>query len=239
MNVLEIQKLINQIGDVDVKINEQKFESLLDGVNVKDINQSSLEYLKDEFKKKLINQINQKSDVELLQGFLDSVSFHVENLKLNYHTNRIKMINSKSENHQLSKLYKNLCQLIIIKIDVLETIQNELIPIINNYNYRLETDFIQNQNQSIEKPFENEELNLKYLPKLNLNERYKLLNLLKINVVFENLEMDKKAKAKLLALTMGISLDNARHLLAGTNKHTSESENKSLEKFLLKENIIL
>jgi len=240
MNVLEIQKFINQIGDIDVKINEQKLESLLDGVNVIDISQSSLEYLKDEFNKKLFNQIHQKSDVELLQGFLDSISFHIDNLKLNYHSNRIKMTNSKSENCQLSILYKNLCQLIIIKIDVLEAIQNELIPIIKNFNYRLETDFIQSNSQTFSnKELDDVELELSSLPKLNISERYKLLKLLNIIDVFDSLDLPTKTKFKLLALTMGISLDNARHLLSGSYKFTSDSYNKSLEAFLKKENIEL
>lgn len=237
MNVLEIQKLINKIGDIDVKLNEKKTECSLRGENIVNLNNRYFVLIKNEFTEKLNIQLSLKGDVKLLLGFLDDISTHLQNLNINYHSFRIKLTHV-TENKQLSSVYKNICQLISIKINVLESIKNDLNPIIKNFDYKLETDFIQNLSETkTRNELQEIELNLKGLPKLNITERFKLVKLLKIDEVFEVLEIDKKAKSKLLALTMGISLDNARHLLSNSYKITSDSQNKSLENYLDKENI--
>lgn len=241
MNVIEIQDLLKKIGAIEIRYNEDIEECLVDGENINLINKNKFKVIRDEYQQKLNIQLNQKSDTNLLVGFLDDISKLVQILYSNYHSCRIKLTESKftSKNLKSEKVLSKICQIIYYKIEVLEEIQNELKILIKNFDYKLDNDFGSKETQSIEKPFENEELNLKYLPKLNVAERFKLLNLLKIAVVFENLDMETKSKSKLLALTMGISLDNARHLLSGSYKSTSESQNKSLEQFLLKENIIL
>lgn len=239
MNAIQIKNLINQIGEFNTSFNKQRGEYFLNNENIIEISLNRFEEIEIEYQQKLIVQLKQKSDIKLLQEFLKDVIKNIDDLENNYHDFR-KIL---SEPSQFDKEYiivvKKICKIIDAKIIFLEKIKLDLVEKIKYHDYKLDNDFGGEEFQSIEKPFENDELNLKFLPKLNIAERYKLLNLLKITLVFENLDMDKKAKSKLLALTMGISLDNARHLLSGSYKSTSESDNKSLEQFLAKENIVL
>ena len=235
MNVIEIQNLINQIGDLKTSFNQQTQEYSLNELPVANINLNDNDALFDEYQIKLKTQLNQNSDVSLLKKLLLSVNSFEKELYEHYHYFRIKLFESLNSNKDLIKI----CKIIDVKLDCLAQMETYLENTIQNFDFKLKTDFGDSESPIKETSFENDELNLKLLPKLNVAERYKLLNLLKITVVFENLDMDKKAKSKLLALTMGISLDNARHLLSGSYKSTSESDNKSLEQFLAKENIVL
>lgn len=239
MNAIQIKNLINQIGELNTNFNKQSAKYLLNNEDVIDINLDKFEEIKTEYQQKLIVQLKQKSDIKLLQEFLKDVIKNIDDLENHYHGFRKILSDSSLLDKEYIIIVKKTCKIIDAKIIVLEKIKLDLAEKIKYHDYKLDNDFGGEEFQSIEKPFENDELNLKLLPKLNVAERYKLLNLLKITVVFENLDMDKKAKSKLLALTMGISLDNARHLLSGSYKSTSESDNKSLEQFLAKENIIL
>ncbi|WP_426095166.1 hypothetical protein [Flavobacterium sp. DSR2-3-3] len=242
MNVIEIQNLINQIGNLEIKFNENKQECLVNGENIFKINKNIFEVIRDEYRQKLTTQLNQKSDSNLLVVFLDEISNFIQNLNSSYHSYRIKLSESKYKNIncELGKIFIKICQIIDFKIGILEEMKNDLETKLKYFEYKLESDFNQDHLQNSSRiEIEEVELDLKGLPKLNVSERYKLLKLLNIVEIFKNLEIEKKSKFKLLALTMGISLDNARHLLSDSYKITSESENKSLDNFLAKENIKL
>jgi hypothetical protein len=239
MNAIQIKNLINQIGELNTSFNKQSGEYLLNNERIVEISLNRFEEIKTEYQQKLIVQLKQKSDIKLLQEFLNDVIKNIFDLENNYHDFRLKLSEASQFDKEYIIVVKKTCKIIDAKIIVLEKMKLDLEEKIKYHDYKLDNDFGGEEFQLIEKPFKNDELNLKLLPKLNVAERFKLLNLLKIDVVFENLDMEKKAKAKLLALTMGISLDNARHLLSGSYKSTSESDNKSLEQFLAKENIIL
>lgn len=238
MNVIQIQKLINKIGEFNISFNEQKKEYFLNDENIINMELSSIEVIRAEYQQKLSIQLKQKSDVKLLTGFLQEAVNNIIALEGFYHNFRIKVSECKPSNTELNKALKKICKIIDVKIYNLEEIKADLEYKIKYFDYKLITDFGEIETQIMkESELEEDELNLSGLPNLNIAERFKLLKLLKIVEVLENLELDRKSKFKLLALTMGISLVNARHLLSDSYKFTSKSENKSLENFLAKENI--
>jgi hypothetical protein len=155
MNILEIKKLIVKIGEFVAKIDDQKAQYLLNGKNMISFNQNDMQAFKNEFSEKLKIQLYNKSDVAMLSGLSDEVSVQLNNLKEIYRIYRIKLAKSKDE--EISKVYKFTCQIIIAKINALDEIQNELIPIINNFDYKLDSDFNTSISQSSETPFEDEE----------------------------------------------------------------------------------
>jgi hypothetical protein len=157
MNVVEIEKLINEIGDVDFKINKQNLECLLGGKNIVIINQNYLEELQHNFNQKLKNQLRQNGDVKLLEAFLESISALIENLSIILHKFRTKLAQSITSTQEFSRIYKKICQLIISKIGILEKMKNDLIPIIKNFDYKLDSDFNTSISQNSEIPSEDEE----------------------------------------------------------------------------------
>lgn len=236
MNVIEIKKLINQIGQLEIKFDDNKGECLMNGENIVNINKNIFEEIRTSCQQKLETQLNQKSDANLLVGFIDEILKLIQNLKINYNIYRIKISDSRYKNLNLKseKVSTKICQIINNKIEVLEEIQNYLELRLKYFDYKLKTDFGGEESQSKEKPFEDDELELSGVPKLNLSNRFKLLKTLKIVDALEELKIDKKQKTILLALTMGINIDNARHLLSNTYPDPPKSKERELEHFFIK-----
>lgn len=155
MNILEIKKLIIKIGEFDAKINCQKSQYLLNGINMISFNQNDIQAYKNEFYEKFKKQLYNKSDVAMLLGLNDDVSIQLKNLKEIYRVYRLKLAKSKDE--ETTKVYKQACQIIITKTNALDEIQNELIPIISNFDYKLDSDFNISMSQNSETPFDDEE----------------------------------------------------------------------------------
>ena len=235
MNVIEIQNLINQIGDLKTSFNQQTQEYSLNELPVANINLNDDDALYGEYQIKLKTQLNQKSDVSLLNKLLLSVNRFEKELYEHYHFFRIKL----SESNNLNKDLIHICKIIDVKLDCLFLMKTDLENTILNFDFKLKTDFGGEESQSKGKPFEDDELELSGVPKLNLSNRFKLLKSLKIVDVLEELKIDKKQKTILLALTMGINIDNARHLLSNTYPDPPKSKERELENFFIKYNINL
>lgn len=73
-------------------------------------------------------------------------------------------------------------------------------------------------------------LNLSQLPTYNIKERYEILIKLGFENTLSTLDTSKGSKNMLLALIMGISVDNAKKLLDGTYKLNSDIEKNKLKK---------
>tara|TARA_R110000868_G_scaffold126072_1_gene332972 strand:- start:15526 stop:16308 length:783 start_codon:yes stop_codon:yes gene_type:complete len=155
MNILEIKKLIIKIGEFDAKIDDQKSQYLLNGKNMTSFNLNDISAFKNEFNEKLKKQLYNKSDITMLLGLNDDLLIQLKNLQEIYRIFRIKLAKSKDE--EISKVYKQVCQIITAKINALDEIQDELIPIINNFDYKLDSDFNTSISQNLETPFEDKE----------------------------------------------------------------------------------
>ncbi len=139
MNILEIKKLIIEIGKFEPKIDDQKSKYFLNGKDIISFNQNDIEALKNEFHEKLNKQLYNKSDITMLLSLNEDILIQLKNLKGIYRIYRIKL--AKSKDKEISKIFKQLSKIIITKIKALDEIQNELIPIISNFDYKLDSDF--------------------------------------------------------------------------------------------------
>nr|WP_315142025.1 hypothetical protein [uncultured Flavobacterium sp.] len=235
MNAIQIKNLINQIGELNTNFNKQSAKYLLNNEDVIDINLDKFEEIKTEYQQKLIVQLKQKSDIKLLQEFLKDVIKNIDYLENNYHGFRKILSDSSLLDKEYIIILKKTCKIIDAKIIVLEKIKLDLAEKIKYHDYKLDNDFGGEEFQSNkDKPFEDDELELSGVPKLNLSNRFKLLKTLKIVDALEELKIDKKQKTILLALTMGINIDNARHLLSNTYPDPPKSKERELEHFFIK-----
>jgi hypothetical protein len=82
------------------------------------------------------------------------------------------------------------------------------------------------------KIIETSNLKLKDIPNLNLQQRYKIFTQLGYDKAIHKLETSKGSKNKILALLMGISVDNAKHLINGTYKEFKPEDIEELEEYL-------
>lgn len=75
-------------------------------------------------------------------------------------------------------------------------------------------------------------LNLKNIPKFNLQQRYKIFTQLGYDKAIHTLDTSKSSKNKILALIMGISVDNAKHLLNNTYKEFKPEDIEEFDEYL-------
>lgn len=92
-----------------------------------------------------------------------------------------------------------------------------------------------------EEPFtKTPDLNLKNIPKFNLQQRFYLFQKLNFDNGIHQIETElQKSKHKVLALIIGISLDNAKHLLNGTYKDLTPEQKEEVEEYLLLQKVKL
>lgn len=81
-----------------------------------------------------------------------------------------------------------------------------------------------------------EDLSLANLPSFKVEHRYKLFQLLGFENAILKIDTQKKSKDALVALILGISLDNAKKLLSGTYKKTTDrNKDKAKDDEILEE----
>lgn len=142
MNVIQIQDLINKIGEFNK--NSDLKEYYEDG---EEILESQLKIIEDshtELNHKLLIQLKEKSDVELLQKFINLIDENGADLHILYNKYRIKLAESKKPNKSnpiYSKSVPIVCKLIDSKLDVLTNLKQDLITKIANFDYIISTDF--------------------------------------------------------------------------------------------------
>jgi len=139
MNVIQIQDLINKIGEFNqsnvLKEYSDGGEELLES-QLKIIQDSN-----DELNHKILIQLKEKCDVELLQKFINLINTNGENLINLYHQYRRKLAESNNSNPIYIESIPIICKLIDAKLDVLTNLKNDLILKIANFDYRINTDF--------------------------------------------------------------------------------------------------
>ena len=79
---------------------------------------------------------------------------------------------------------------------------------------------------------ETPDLTLKDIPKFNLQQRYEIFTQLGYDKAIHTLDTSKSSKNKILALLMGISVDNAKHLINGTYKEFKPEHIGEFEEYL-------
>ncbi|MGL2999434.1 hypothetical protein [Flavobacterium sp. RSSB_23] len=139
MNVIQIQDLINKIGEFNqsnvLKEYSDGGEELLES-QLKIIQDSN-----DELNYKILIQLKEKCDVELLQKFINLINTNGENLINLYHQYRRKLAESNNSNPIYIESIPIICKLIDAKLDVLTNLKSDLILKIANFDYRINTDF--------------------------------------------------------------------------------------------------
>jgi len=87
---------------------------------------------------------------------------------------------------------------------------------------------------------ETPDLSLKNIPSFNLQQRYYLFTKLHLDKIIHKIEVDKQSsKHKILALLMGISPDNAKHVLNNSYTKLSTTKKEEVDEYLLNNNIKL
>ena len=84
------------------------------------------------------------------------------------------------------------------------------------------------------------DLSLKNIPNFNLQQRYYLFTKLNLDKSIHKIDTEKQtSKHKVLALIIGVSLDNAKHLLNGTYKKLMPEQKAEVDEYLLLQKIKL
>lgn len=148
MNVIHIQDLINIIGgfnkNTDLKEYSDGGEEMLES-QLKIIQDSN-----EELNYKLLIQLKEKSDVELLQKFIKLIDTNGADLHKLYHKYRKKLSELNNSNPIYAKAVPIVCNIIDLKLDVLTNLKRDLILKIANFEYRISTDFDYNSNELLE-----------------------------------------------------------------------------------------
>jgi hypothetical protein len=79
---------------------------------------------------------------------------------------------------------------------------------------------------------ETPDLTLKDIPNFNLQQRYEIFTQLGYDKAIHTLDTSKGSKNKILALLMGISVDNAKHLINGTYKEFKPEDIEEFDEYL-------
>ena len=141
MQAIKIKEAINRIGNVDINFNERESIFLLDGTDVIDLNESTFDLLKNDFIDKLNTYFNNGGSVNLIEELLNSIALLLENLLREYHLNRVKLAHLSDSDFRFIEGYKKIIHLITLKMNLLEGIETELKLIVENFNFKTNSDF--------------------------------------------------------------------------------------------------
>jgi hypothetical protein len=87
---------------------------------------------------------------------------------------------------------------------------------------------------------ETPELSLKNIPTFNLQQRFYIFQKLKLDSSIHKIETEKQSsKHKILALILGISPDNAKHLINNTYKDLTPEQKTEVDEYLLLQKVKL
>lgn len=195
MNVIQIQDLIRKIGELNKNIDLQEYFN-----NGEDILKSELEIIEEannELNHRLLIQLKEKSDVELLHEFISFIDKNGEALGELYHKYRTKLSQSNNSNPIYNKSIPIICKLIDSKIDVLTSLKIDLLSKIKYFDYRISSDFESNSNSSLvsESSNQNQEKETAGRATFNLSKKESLMLL----YIFEEvnlLKFDNNAQRK-------------------------------------------
>lgn len=141
MEAIKIKEAINQIGTIDINFGEGESFFLMNGTDITDLNVSTFDLLKDDFIDKLNTYLINEGGVNLIEDLLNSIALLLENLLREYHLNRVKLAHLSDSDFRFIEGYKKIIHLITLKMNLLEGIETELKLIIDNYNFKTNSDF--------------------------------------------------------------------------------------------------
>jgi hypothetical protein len=247
MNAIQIQKLINTIGEFNSNLNlEDLFEN---GEEILEYEKIKIKTSKEELDHKLNVQLKENSDAKLLQSLSAEINKLSIALQEQYHKYRIKLSESNNSNPIYNKSIPIVCNLIDFKLDSLSILENDLDLIIENFEHRISTDFGSVQ----DKPtlsVQNQELGTEGKATFNLGKKESLMFLYILEqsdlLMFESDEQRRKfIEANFCFTEMRDNSDKGKSLPMRDissdisklgAKHLSEPNNKTLDKLLNKLN---
>lgn len=147
MNAVQIQDLINKIGEFNPNLNLQYFVDENEEILITEF--AKIEELGNELNEKLVVQLRENSDADLLQKFIDNVNLNGKNLEEYYHKFRIILSDSNESDIINIKSIPNVCNLIDKKLDYLTNLKIDLQNKIIFLGYRVNSDFKNSPDSSI------------------------------------------------------------------------------------------
>lgn len=142
MNVIQIQDLINKIGDLNINMESQS--NVENGEEFLESELEIIEELNNDLNHKLLIQLKENSDVELLQTFITQVMEKENSLTTQYHKFRIKLAENDDLTVISQKSISTACKIIDYKLDRLSDIKKDIESKITFFNYKISTDFNEN-----------------------------------------------------------------------------------------------
>lgn len=186
MNAVQIQDLINKIGEFNPNLNLQYFVDENEEILITEF--AKIEELGNELNEKLVVQLRENSDADLLQKFIDNVNLNGKNLEEYYHKFRIILSNSNESDIINIKSIPNVCNLIDKKLEYLTNLKIDLQNKIIFLGYRVNSDFKNSPDSSIFN--QNKEYLITERATFNLSKKESLMLLYvleKVNLLkFEN-----------------------------------------------------
>lgn len=146
MNVIQIQDLINKIGEFNPNLDLKHYCD--EGEEILITEFAKIEELENELNQKLVLQLREKCDVVLLQNFIDVINQNGKALGEYYHIFRIKFSKSIESETINIKSIPIVCRLIDKKLEYLSNIKIELQNKIIFLDYRVKGDFESFSNSS-------------------------------------------------------------------------------------------
>ena len=246
MNAIQILELINKIGEFNPNLNLQYFFDKNEEILISEF--EKIEELGNELNQKLIIQLRENSDAELLQKFIDNVNTNGKNLEEYYHKFRIILSESNESDTINIKSIPNVCRLIDKKLDYLTNLNIDLENKIIFLGYRVNNDFKNAPNSSIFN--QNKDYLITERATFNLSKKESLMllyileevNLLKfennthkINFIEQNFNFTEVRNNEFFGKSFPMKGTNSEYSKFRSNDRDEiKSNNKTLESLLKK-----
>lgn len=241
MNAIQIQDLINKIGEFNPNLNLHYFCDENQEILISEY--AKIEELDNELNQKLSIQIIENSDAELLQMIIDNINQNGKKLEEYYHKFRILLSESNESETINVEAIPNVCSLIDKKLDYLTNLKIYLQKNIIYLGYRVKSDFENSPDSSKFNPNKEYLVTERATFKLSKKESLMLLHILEeANLLkFENKSHKKNFIELNFNYTEGrknvrygerIAIENIDSELSkfeSNDKNEIQSNNKTLE----------
>jgi hypothetical protein len=246
MNAIQIQELINKIGEFNPNLNLQYFCDKNQEILISEF--EKIEELGSELNQKLVVQLRENSDAELLQKFIDTINKNGKNLEEYYHKFRIKLSESNKSEIINIKSIPNVCSLIDKKLEYLTNLKIDLQNKIIFLGYRVNSDFENSPHSSVFN--QNKEYLITERATFNLSKKESLMllyvleevsllkfenNTHKINFIEQNFNFTEVRKTEFFGKPFPMKGTNSEYSkFRSDDKNEIISNNKTLETLIKK-----
>jgi hypothetical protein len=139
MNAIQIQDLITKIGEFNLHLDLQYYFDK--GEEILKSEFEKVEELNSNLEDKLLIQLRENGDVELLQNFMVLAGEKENALMVLYHQFRSQLADLNNTNPVNKKSIPIVCTIIDYKLDSLSTIKKDLHTKIAFFKYKISSDF--------------------------------------------------------------------------------------------------